>query len=142
MEPQVTLEIPIGSLMSRSVLHLREQDGLDEAVELMVQAKSSCVVICRALVPRGIVTERDVTMLYTSPLPPSRDVPLASVMRAPVHTVCETDTLGDVLGTLERLTSHHIPVVDANGELSGLVTQTDLLRACACLILGAPSSGG
>ena len=135
MTTPLTLQTPIRAIMSRSVIHLREQDGLEEAVELMVQAKIACVVICRSLVPKGIVTERDVTMLYRSPLPPSRDVSLASIMHAPVHTVLDTDTLETVLRSVDRLEIRHIPVVGANGELAGLVTQTDLLRACARLLM-------
>ncbi len=131
--------------MTRNVAHMELRDSVESAVELMAQAKVSCVVVCREMRPKGILTERDVTMMYTSALPPSSDVSLETVMYSPIVSLAAQDSLGSVLDIVPRLASRHVPVVDGAGRLVGLLTQTELLAAyCGILrgVAGAPHSGG
>ncbi|AAO08971.1 CBS domain-containing protein [Vibrio vulnificus] len=45
------------------------------------------------------------------------------------HTLLRSHTLGDAKNMMEALDIRHIPVVDANKQLLGIVTQRDLLSA-------------
>ncbi|ELA3112711.1 acetoin utilization protein AcuB [Vibrio vulnificus CladeA-yb158] len=45
------------------------------------------------------------------------------------HTLLRSHTLGDAQNMMEALDIRHIPVVDANKQLLGIVTQRDLLSA-------------
>ena len=45
-------------------------------------------------------------------------------------TVCEEDSIETALDLVIDKRVSHLPVVDSNGCLVGLVTSTDLLRAC------------
>ncbi|MCV5687944.1 CBS domain-containing protein, partial [Vibrio sp. 378] len=45
------------------------------------------------------------------------------------HTLLRTHTLRDAKSMMDALDIRHIPVVDANHHLQGLVTQRDILAA-------------
>jgi len=50
------------------------------------------------------------------------------LMTSEVHSVHPTSTLAELLDLLQERNIRHVPVVDDEGELVGLVTQRDLLR--------------
>ncbi|OLN25312.1 hypothetical protein DVDV_3443 [Desulfovibrio sp. DV] len=52
---------------------------------------------------------------------------VADLMTSQLRCLKETDCLADALAAMQELFIRHIPVVDADGRLSGLVTQRDLL---------------
>ncbi len=61
---------------------------------------------------------------------------VADVMTREVVTLGEEDNLLDVMRGMEQLQVRHLPVVDEEGKLVGLVTQRDLL-ALASGVIGA-----
>jgi CBS domain-containing membrane protein len=56
------------------------------------------------------------------------------IMSAPVFAVSHTDTLKDAEKLMEWRHVRHVPVVDENDELVGLMTHRDLLQACVSSI--------
>ncbi|MHC1791265.1 CBS domain-containing protein [Solidesulfovibrio sp.] len=52
---------------------------------------------------------------------------VADLMTSQLRCLKETDCLGDALAAMQELFIRHVPVVDDEGHLSGLVTQRDLL---------------
>lgn len=53
------------------------------------------------------------------------------IMSAPVKTVSVDGTLAELVTLLSDGGLHHLPVVDADGRLVGMVTQSDLIAALA-----------
>ncbi len=49
-------------------------------------------------------------------------------MSSSLITACVTDSLEDAIAVIEKHHIRHLPVVEADGSLAGLITQTDLLR--------------
>jgi CBS domain-containing membrane protein len=52
---------------------------------------------------------------------------VADLMTRQLRCLRETDSLADAMAAMQELFIRHIPVVDDEGRLSGLVTQRDLL---------------
>ena len=50
-------------------------------------------------------------------------------MTSPVHTVTEEDAVVELVPRRSDEGMHHLPVVDAQRRLSGMVTQSDLVAA-------------
>src|SRR5207245_2342207 len=75
----------------------------------------------------GILTDRD---LRTRVLAAGRPgtTPVAEVMSFPAVTVHQDETAASVLAQMFERGVHHFPVVDAEGSLIGVVTDTDLMR--------------
>jgi len=123
-------EILVKSLMSKDITSLSPDTPLSVAVQLMVEQRFSCVVIQQNKIPVGIVTERDLVKVLNQE-PESIDLSrhLSDFMSFPIFSLNENETLFDamVVSRAERI--RHLPVVDDNDNLVGLVTQTDLANA-------------
>ncbi|MFN3285612.1 MAG: DUF294 nucleotidyltransferase-like domain-containing protein [bacterium] len=127
--------VPVGDLVRRPLVWVPAEATCRQAAERMVEEGVSSVVVAAqppgpdglpvgAVV--GILTDRDLrTKVVARGL--GAEVPVASVMSSPVHTVdADTPTLSAVLRMLE-LGVHHLPVV-RDGRIAGMVTDTDLMR--------------
>lgn len=92
--------------------------------------RASCVVVVdEARRVQGIMTERDVVFLSTQNLPLPQTT-IAQVMTHPVVTVRNRE-LGDLFGVIGLLQKHrirHLPLVDEQDRLVGLVTHDSLRR--------------
>lgn len=54
---------------------------------------------------------------------------VGDLMTRKLITLREDEPVGDLETWMERLRFHHLPVIDANNRLVGLITRTDLLHA-------------
>lgn len=97
----------------------------------------------------GIVSDRDIRLAMPSPLTvPDAEradflerTPVAAVMTREVITANPHDTVEDAAKMLFRHRIGSLPVVDANGRLQGIITETDILHAFVQILGGAqPSS--
>jgi diguanylate cyclase (GGDEF)-like protein len=123
-------EILVKSLMTTNVSCLPPDAPLRDAVRLMVKNRYSCVVVKQQQVPIGIVTERDlVKVLMKEKHDRDLSQPISSFMSSPVLTLEQEEFLFDALVINRAEKIRHIPVVDSNGELVGLVTMSDLVNA-------------
>jgi CBS domain-containing membrane protein len=52
---------------------------------------------------------------------------VADLMTSQLRCLKETDSLADAVAAMQELFIRHIPVLDADGRLAGLVTQRDVL---------------
>ncbi|MBD2459517.1 GAF domain-containing protein [Oscillatoria sp. FACHB-1407] len=99
-----------------------------QSEKLYLEARSSCIVVVEDRQVVGILTERDITRLIFQNF--SLDCPVRQVMTQPVVILPES-TLTDVFVTLHLLEHHgicHLPVVDEQNCLVGLITQIALLH--------------
>lgn len=98
-----------------------------EAAELMARERVSSVLV-RAGVDGGlgIVTDRDLRAKVVA-AGKGPDTPTANIMTTPVFSVPQETTAAEVLVQMYERGIHHVPVVDAEGEPVGMITDTDLL---------------
>ena len=123
-------EILVESIMTKEVSCLPSDAQLRDAVQLMVNNQYSCIVVTRQQSPIGIVTERDlVKVLLAENHDDQLSQPISNVMSSPVMTLEQEASLFDALVVNRAEKIRHIPVVDSNGKLAGLLTMTDLVNA-------------
>jgi len=124
-------EIFVKGLMTASVKTVHPSTPFSEALEIMKESRLSCIVVTDDEVPVGIVTERDVVRLFSDLLAerinPTQKI--EKVMTVPPITIEETNTLVQAVVIAKSNRIRHLPVVDAQGKLVGLVTQSDLVSA-------------
>jgi diguanylate cyclase (GGDEF)-like protein len=110
---------------------LPPKTSIREVVAWMRVRRRSCAVIGSDSVPAGVITERDLVELLDRLMtePEILECAAADVMSSPPTTVSTDQSLFDalVISRAERL--RHLPVVDADNRLAGLVTYTDLAEA-------------
>jgi signal transduction histidine kinase len=100
----------------------------DVAREL-AEHEISCLLVVDDGHPIGIVSERDVVREVAGDPVGWAERPVGTVMTHPLHVTGTGATVSQAIDELRRRRVRRLPVVDAEGHLAGIVTQTDLLRA-------------
>jgi CBS domain-containing protein len=98
-----------------------------EVVARMTEARASAAVILEAGRVAGILTEQDVTRRIAGR--PVEGRPVADVMTRPVATIRADQPLYEAIGFMRRLGLRHMPVVDAEGGLCGMLYLRDAFAA-------------
>ena len=99
-----------------------------ELVGAMTEARESSVVVVDGEdLPLGILTEQDVTRRVAFRV--EGEVDTGSVMTEPVATIGETDHLFRAIARMRRLNLRHMPVVERNGALVGMLNLHDAMAA-------------
>src|SRR6478735_1784783 len=80
-------------------------------------------------VPVGVVTDRDITVRIVAEGRDTMNATASDAMSAPVQTVREDSSLKDATKLMEAAKIRRIPVVDAKGKLTGIVSVADLALA-------------
>ena len=76
--------------------------------------------------PVGVVTDRDITVRIVAEGRDTMNATASDAMSAPVETVREDSSLQDAVAVMERSKIRRVPVVDAQGKLSGILSQADI----------------
>lgn len=98
-----------------------------DAVALMQERSTGCVIVTEQRQPVGIFTERDVlTRVFTKGL--SLDTPLTDVMTPSPITVSESCSVASVIQRMHKGGLRHMPVVDADGGLQGIISVKRILE--------------
>ena len=125
----------IGELCSREVIVVRPEEPLAEAAREMLQQHVGAVVVVETkdgrTRPVGILTDRDVVCRQIERQADLFTLTVADVMTPDPLTVEEN---GGVAEAIERMSARNVrraPVVNADGELIGIVTFDDLLPVLA-----------
>jgi diguanylate cyclase (GGDEF)-like protein len=123
----------VRDLMTRDVVVVTPDAPLRDAVRLMRERRISCTVVCDGRTPVGLITERDLARILDDLIrqPGRVDSRVGDSMSGPVVSVCDTAVLDDAVGEIASRRIRRLPVVNAQGELVGLVTQSDLIQARA-----------
>ena len=123
-------EILVKALMSEELSCLPPEAPLKLAIEKMVEQRYSCIIISQDEMPVGIITERDIVRALNQQVQAiDLSLPVADFMSSPILSLNENQSLFDamVISRAERI--RHIPVLNDDEYLVGLVTQSDLANA-------------
>jgi CBS domain-containing protein len=102
--------------------------SLREVVARMSAARASAAVLLDGTGrPAGILTEQDVTRRVAGQS--VLDQPVAALMSRPVATVALEQPLYEAIGFMRRRGLRHMPVVDSNGALAGMLYLDHALAA-------------
>ena len=116
----------VGALASPVPLIASPSVPIGEVARQMTEARASSAVVVDGDA-FGIVTDTDLrAKVVARSLPP--DAPAAGVMSAPAVTAAPDRLAFDALVDMLEAGIHHLPVVEAEGTLLGVVTHTALLN--------------
>ena len=127
-------DVPVAQLMSRRVTCVGPEQSIAEALHILREQKLSCLLVLADAGLEGILTERDLVihidnLVNAEQLAVGNLGRVGELMSSPAITVQEEDGLQTVLDLSMGRGIRHLPVVNKAGELVGVVTQTDLVRA-------------
>lgn len=126
----------VNDVMSQSVTGVHAEKPLADAVAIMTQQRHSCLVVVEANKPIGIITERDLAHLLNKSFDHSldKDMVVAAIMTPRPICVSESMSLADALALSRTRNVRHLPVVDDDNQLIGLVTQTNMVNVYADIL--------
>jgi CBS domain-containing protein len=113
----------------RQTPHMRETDFVMNAITQMMETKSGAVLVtCPHDELLGIVTERDIMTRVTAEGRDPHTTRLAEVMTTEITTITENVSLNDAIRLMSRERIRHLPVVDPDNKVLGMVTLRYLLH--------------
>ncbi|MBY4866568.1 CBS domain-containing protein [Burkholderia sp. Bp9017] len=125
-------------LCSRDVAMCTTQATVVEAAEMMRDTHVGDLVVVREQegrsMPVGMVTDRDIVLTVVRADAAAGSLFVGDIMSAPVAIAHVDD---DIWLLAKRMRQHgvrRLPVIGDDGELVGIVTLDDLLRAAAALL--------
>ena len=108
---------------------VREGTLLREVARLLSDTQISLIVVCDAVGAMvGVVTKTDIVQRIGHCLGAACTATAATIMTSNVTFCSGTDCLADILSMMQARGFVHVPVVNAQRKLSGVVNARDTLR--------------
>lgn len=112
----------------RSVVSVKPDRTLDEAIHLLAEKSIGALVVCDADGNlAGIISERDIMRALARSGAASLDAPVARFMTATVVTCSRQNTIEEVMDLMTEGRFRHVPVME-DGHLVGLVSIGDVVK--------------
>lgn len=99
-----------------------------EAVRLMDAENVSTLAICDDGQLKGIFTDKDLRSRVVA-AGASLDQPVCNVMTGSLRTLAMNGTVAEAMGMMASGGFRHIPLIDVDGGLGGILSATDILSA-------------
>jgi CBS domain-containing protein len=112
----------------RDVVRIASDATVFDAVKLMVERNIGSLLVTDGDEITGIFTERDYLRRIAVEGRRSRDTLVRDVMSAPVVVVTPEATVEEGMAMMSERRIRHLPVVDAEGAVAGMVSIGDLVR--------------
>jgi CBS domain-containing protein len=125
----------ISEVCNREVVIVQPGDSILDAAQLMRLHHVGDVVVVQDLgsrrIPVGIVTDRDLVIEVMAPELDPTALTVGDIMVPELATVSENASLSDAIELMRAKGVRRLPVTDAIGNLSGILTMDDLLELLA-----------
>lgn len=120
--------IPVEEICHRPAVTCPPDIGLIEMARLMKVNNISGIVVVENDRPVGIVSLRDLRDLISDGAADILTLTVRDVMKTALITICRSDFLFKAIFLMAKHNIHRLVVVDEFDKLSGVMTDTDLLR--------------
>ena len=99
-----------------------------DSLALLAEHELGALLVLDAGQPAGLFSERDYARKVILKGLSSRDVLVRDIMASPVISVDATLTVDKALGIMTERRVRHLPVLDGDGQLTGIVSIGDLVK--------------
>lgn len=121
-------QIKVKDVMTRETLTISKEKSLIEAAHTMIGSHISCLVVTDDREPIGILTERDFIKKMGMEKESKKELLVQDMMTPKVVTIESTIDLFEAQRIM-RKNSFRKLILAEKGEVSGIITQTDLCKA-------------
>lgn len=123
----------VKTYMTKHVIAIQSDQPLSDALELVLEYAIGCIPVLEDGKVIGVITEQ--TLLRSAAHNVHVDTPVGE-LALPAQIIDEREPLLRAIERLRHLHARHLLIINDEGELEGLISQTDLLEASRrCLIL-------
>ncbi|MEM3032115.1 MAG: CBS domain-containing protein [Nitrososphaerota archaeon] len=124
--------VKVSEIMTKQVHTVDVNTSLVEAARKMYENRIGCLVVVSEGRCVGIITERDFVRLFSKRTP--YEFKVGDFMTSPPITVRGDSSLNEAKNIMETHRIRHIPVLDSQGNLVGLVSMRDIIERIETLI--------
>ncbi len=121
----------VSEVMTRQVITVDPLTSIREIATILAQYNISCIVVVveqeGTFYPVGIVTERDILQLQALELN-LQNLAAEAVMSSPIFSIQSTDPLSTAQQILQKHKIRRLVVVNEQGELQGIITESNLVQ--------------
>ena len=100
---------------------------VSEGIRVMQEATVGAVLVVQGGEPLGIFTERDLMLRVVSGNKDTQTTKMSEVMTTPVLTIHQDTSTDDALKTMGGKHIRHLPVVNGDGHVEGMLSIRHLL---------------
>ena len=118
--------IRIADIMTRSVAAVGRDETLQAAARRMRDMDVGALPVTDGRALAGMVTDRDITVRGVAEGMDAEEALVADVMTDDVSFCSETDSIESVMARMGDVQVRRLPVLDANGEVVGIVALAGL----------------
>lgn len=126
------LGVKVSEIMSRRLVTAKGEEKLSDIAEKMIQSKVSSVVVVSHGKVVGIVTEKDFVKFFA--LRVDYDSKISEYMTRDVIVVREDASLNEAKNIMISNNIRHLPVVDRDNNLVGMITIRDIVESVETLV--------
>lgn len=112
--------------MTRNPASVTREDSLTHAAELMRDHDCGAIPVVEGRRPVGMITDRDIVMRVVAEKTNPADRRVSEAMTEGVQMIREDESLDRAFETMSQHRIRRLPVVNAEGELTGMLAQADL----------------
>jgi len=122
-------EIYVTEVMTKNVTACSPDTAIKDVINILSRNRLSSLIITENDEPVGIITERDLVAIIDEMLNDGvRDnLPINLFMTSPAYTIRSEATLQEAVKFSINKKIRHLPVVNENNKLVGLLTQTNMI---------------
>jgi CBS domain-containing protein len=125
--PQIAAVATALSRFERPVITATLDDTVFDVACRMRDDRVGCVVVVRDGRPVGILTDRDIVLRVVAQGLDARVVLVSSIVTYEAMTIMRTDGFETAVRTMREHGVRRVPIVDADGRVTGIVTADDLV---------------
>jgi CBS domain-containing protein len=122
------LEDPISSLLPKKPVLVAPSMPVGEVLKLQVANRTGVAIIVENDLPIGIFSERDALMRLNTDIAAKRDQPVSDFMTKDPRTLKIDDKVAFAVHRMHQGGYRHLPIVNADGQVTGVVSAREVLR--------------
>jgi CBS domain-containing protein len=126
-------ETPIRKLITRDVVTIGPEVGVDQAAERMRDEEIGSLIVKDGNKMVGIITERDIVVKVVAEYRPVTAMKVKDIMSAPLISVSPETSLYEAAKMMAAREIRRLPVMDGD-TLLGIISERDLLTSAPTLI--------
>jgi CBS domain-containing protein len=124
----------VRDIMSKDVKTVRNDTSVKEVVALMNKYDKDAILVEQSGKPTGIITVKDVLVRAVENGVPLSTVIARMVYTNPLVTIEETATVEEAAKLMKEWRIKHLPIVDKNGSLVGMLNDRDIIYSVPSLM--------
>jgi len=124
----------VRDIMSKDVKTVRNDTSVKEVIALMNKFDKDAILVEQSGKPTGIITVKDVLVRAVEHGVPLNTIIARMVYTNPLVTIEETSTVEEAAKLMKEWRIKHLPIVDKNGALVGMLNDRDIIYSVPALM--------